>query len=367
MKAIRLHLLALLGGVCRPSCVDRLAAHGLPAAAEGRPRRRQHRVMSWCSTHTVGCCRGTSRLIAGCPRYSQPAPIWRSRHLPSFSITRDSVAKSTNERSSLTCAISTRRTRRTSSSPRPTKRWTSCSATGRSCLRRFRSCTCPFRRSTCDRQHRCRLTSSARRWHTTSSAPSNRRCGGIRRADRIFIVTGASPWDMEWEARVREQAAGFPSQLSIEFMTGLPAAVLQRQLRDLPADSIVFTLGFFRDGGGREFTPREASQLIAAASSVPVYGPFSTFMGTGIVGGRMASYDAIGRLAAETAIKLLDGTSPDSLRLPAAMPTPLQVDWRQLRALGHFPASGTGRCDRAFQGAHALGDVPSTGAHRRAS
>ena len=156
-------------------------------------------------------------------------------------------------------------------------------------------------------------------------------------AKRLVVVTGTSPWDVEWEARIRDHAAGFPSQLSVEFMTGLPAAVLQRQLRELPADSIVFTLGFFRDGGGREFTPREASQLIAAASSVPVYGPFSTFMGTGIVGGRMASYDAIGRLAAETAIELLDGTSPASLRLPAAMPTPLQVDWRQLRRWGISP------------------------------
>ncbi len=156
-------------------------------------------------------------------------------------------------------------------------------------------------------------------------------------AKRLVVVTGTSPWDMEWEARIRDHAAGFPSQLSVEFMTGLPAAVLQRQLRELPADSIVFTLGFFRDGGGREFTPREASQLIAAASSVPVYGPFSTFMGTGIVGGRMASYDAIGRLAAETAIKLLDGAVPASLRLPAAMPTPLNVDWRQLQRWGISP------------------------------
>ena len=156
-------------------------------------------------------------------------------------------------------------------------------------------------------------------------------------ADRLVVVTGASPWDKEWEASMRAHAAGFPKQLSVEFMAGLPATELQRRLRELPADSIVFTPGFFRDGSGREFTPREASQLIAAASSVPVYGPFSTFMGTGIVGGRMASYDAIGRLAAETAIELLDGASPASLTPPAAMPTPLHVDWRQLQRWGISP------------------------------
>ena len=156
-------------------------------------------------------------------------------------------------------------------------------------------------------------------------------------ADRLVIVTGAGPWDLVWEARLRAQSAGLPQGLVIDFLTGLPVVGLQRRLRDLPADSIVFTPGFFRDGSGREFVPREAVQLIATSSSVPVYGPFSTLIGTGIVGGRMASYDAMGRLGAQTVIALLDGASPVSLKLPAAMPAPLQVDWRQLQRWGISP------------------------------
>jgi C4-dicarboxylate-specific signal transduction histidine kinase len=99
----------------------------------------------------------------------------------------------------------------------------------------------------------------------------------------------------------------------------------------------VFTPGFFRDGSGRQYSPREAAALIAAAAPVPVYGPFSTFIGTGIVGGRMASYAAMGRLGAETAIELLDGAAAKSLVLPAAMPTPMNIDWRQLRRWGISP------------------------------
>jgi C4-dicarboxylate-specific signal transduction histidine kinase len=150
-------------------------------------------------------------------------------------------------------------------------------------------------------------------------------------ASRLVVVTGASPWDLEWEAQLRAQAAGLPQRLAVDFLAGLPADRLRQRLRELPADSIVFTPGFFRDGSGREFTPREATELIAAASAVPVYGLFSTQIGTGIVGGHMATYDAIGRLGAETAIALLDGASPVSLALPATMPTPLHVDWRQLQ------------------------------------
>lgn len=156
-------------------------------------------------------------------------------------------------------------------------------------------------------------------------------------ADRLVIVTGAGPWDLVWEARLRDQSAGLPPGLSVDFLTGLPVAELQRRLRDLPAGSIVFTPGFFRDGSGREFVPRDATQLIAAASAAPVYGPFSTLIGTGIVGGRITSYDSMGRVGAQTAIALLDGASPASLHLAAAMPAPLHLDWRQLQRWGISP------------------------------
>ena len=299
VRASRFPVFAVLGDVSRFLSAPAWLILVLPADAEpaqpgGDTAQRPGALFLWPAA--AGEHR---RLTAAWPRYSRPALISRSQFPPSFSTTHDSAARPTNVRSLPTCARSTQHTRRKSSSPRPTKRWTSCFATGPSCLRRFRSCTCPFRRSTCNRYHRCRPTWLARRSRTTLSAPSNRRLRWHPAAGRLVVVTGASPWDQEWEARLRAQAAGLPQ--AARRSTSWPACQppnCSRRLRDLPADTIVFTPGFFRDGSGREFTPREASQLIAAASSVPVYGLFSTFIGTGIVGGRMASYDAIGRLAA---------------------------------------------------------------------
>jgi PAS domain-containing protein len=70
---------------------------------------------------------------------------------------------------------------------------------------------------------------------------------------------------------------------------------------------------------------------MAAASSAPVYAPFSTFIGSGVVGGRMPSYATMGREGAKAVNALLDGVPPDKLSLPAAIPAELQVDWRQVR------------------------------------
>ena len=153
-------------------------------------------------------------------------------------------------------------------------------------------------------------------------------------ARRLVVVTGTSAWDREWEARLRSEAAAFADRLSLEFLAGLPTDALLKQLRALGSDVIAFSPGYFSDGDGRLFTPREAAVLIAGASRAPVYGPFSTFLGTGIVGGKMADYTSIGRQGGQAVLELLGGAAAASLTLPKAMPEPLQIDWRQARRWG---------------------------------
>jgi len=156
-------------------------------------------------------------------------------------------------------------------------------------------------------------------------------------ARRLVVVTDAGPWGRQWELRLRALSTDFAGRLAVEFLVGLPLDELQRRLRDLPADAIVYTPGFFVDGSGRTFLPRDSVVLVAASSAAPVYGSFSTSVGTGIVGGRATGFDAIGRRGAEIVLALLEGAAPASLALPAAMPTALHVDWRQLRRWGIDP------------------------------
>jgi signal transduction histidine kinase len=171
----------------------------------------------------------------------------------------------------------------------------------------------------------------ARRWHP--------------RARHLYVVTGTSSWDTDWEARLRDEATRLAPGLEVEFLAGLPVEQLRRRLRELPEDSIVYTPGFFRAGDGERFEPREAVRLTAEASTVPVYGAFASAVGTGAVGGRVVNYETVGRIAADTALAVLAGGDPASLTPPAVVPTPLQVDWRQLRrwriADGDIPADAT--------------------------
>ena len=162
----------------------------------------------------------------------------------------------------------------------------------------------------------------ALRWHPDTS--------------RLVIVTGSSSWDEDREAELRSRLQDLPSGLAIEFMSGLASGELQRRLRSLQPGTVVFTPGYFADGAGRESSPRESIQMMAAASPVPVYVTFSTALGTGAVGGRMATFESVGRLGGKTAIELLEGKDPTSVTPPAAMPVKLYADWRQLQRW-HIP------------------------------
>ncbi len=161
-------------------------------------------------------------------------------------------------------------------------------------------------------------------------------------ATRLVLVTGANAKDRFSEARSRREFGRFEPRVKLEFLAGLPTSDLQQRLHSLGRESVVFTPGFFEDGAGRRYLPREAAELVAAASPAPVYAPFDTFIGTGIVGGRMPSYAAIGTRGGAIVNALLGGAAPASLQPPSLAETRPNVDWRQARRFGipesAFPA-----------------------------
>jgi C4-dicarboxylate-specific signal transduction histidine kinase/ABC-type uncharacterized transport system substrate-binding protein len=148
-------------------------------------------------------------------------------------------------------------------------------------------------------------------------------------AKRLIVVTGVSVLDRRWETQVHADLAGLEVRPAVEFLAGMSTDAVVKRLRELGDGDVVFTPGYFRDGAGRAFAPRESAGLMAAASGAPVYGPFSTFIGTGVVGGRMPTYVDMGRQAATAVNAVLGGASPATLRMPANIPAVVQIDWRQ--------------------------------------
>lgn len=153
-------------------------------------------------------------------------------------------------------------------------------------------------------------------------------------ARRLVVVTGAALQDQAIEARARRDIPAVVGPVKTEYWSGLALPLLLSRLATLRSDAVVFTPGFWQDGDGKAFNPRAAAALIARASSAPVYGPYDTFIGTGIVGGRMPSFEQMGRQAGNTVRAILAGAAPGALHLPNASQTTLHIDWRQAQRWG---------------------------------
>jgi signal transduction histidine kinase len=154
------------------------------------------------------------------------------------------------------------------------------------------------------------------------------------KAQRLVIITGASTRDRAQEARLRREVPGIAGRVAVDFWPALGMATLQSRLSALPADTVVFTTGLFQDGDGELFSPRETAVLIAHASTAPVYGPYETFLGTGVVGGRVPSFEEIGAQTGRILQKLFTGTAPTALNLPSSTSKALHIDWRQAQRWG---------------------------------
>jgi hypothetical protein len=144
---------------------------------------------------------------------------------------------------------------------------------------------------------------------------------------QVVVVTGASDFDQRWDAVAREQLAPYADHLQMTHLSGLPLPgsvliwvlghyplpLLLDELAQLPSSAIVIYLTIFEDGAGETFVPRDLAAALSDAAGAPVYGVYDTYVGRGIVGGYVESFEAIGREAARIGLRILAGDPPESL------------------------------------------------------
>lgn len=151
----------------------------------------------------------------------------------------------------------------------------------------------------------------------------------------VTVTGNSTAFDRESEREMRMATQQLATAgIEVEHLERLPTADVLQRLKSLGPNTVVYTPGYFSDGDGRYFSPRESAQLMAEAAAAPLYGPFSTFIGTGAVGGIMPSYSAMAQQGAEIVNELLDGVAPAAVTLASQTPAVMQVDWRQAQRWG---------------------------------
>jgi len=151
---------------------------------------------------------------------------------------------------------------------------------------------------------------------------------------RVVLVAGTAPNDAYSEQVFRRGLRLYAGKIELIDLTKLSMEETLSRVGSLGPDTLVFYSSIFRDGAGKTFTPREALSLVAQSATVPVFSLYESYLGFGIVGGRLASFEEQGREAAVQALRILKGESPASIPFGAEQAYVSAYDWRELKRWG---------------------------------
>jgi PAS domain S-box-containing protein len=150
----------------------------------------------------------------------------------------------------------------------------------------------------------------------------------------VAVITGAAELDRSWEKEAKAKFGALSTQVSFNFLAGLPLATVLQRVASLPPHSIIIYLSMFEDGSGQKLVPRDIAHQIASAANSPTYGVYDTYVGKGIVGGFMDTFDAVGRATGTLVLEALSNTQSSGNPVREAETHKFVVDWGQMGRWG---------------------------------
>jgi PAS domain S-box-containing protein len=147
---------------------------------------------------------------------------------------------------------------------------------------------------------------------------------------RVVVVAGNASIDRGLLALAQKEFRPYESRVAFTYLTDLSPEEMRRRLAVLPDRTVVIFLAYSVDPTGKNYFSGDVISLLASSSTAPIYGQAQTFLGFGIVGGQLLSYEALGLSAAQLGLRILRGENPQSIA-PQTLPNVPMFDWRQLR------------------------------------
>ena len=161
---------------------------------------------------------------------------------------------------------------------------------------------------------------------------------------RIAIV--GDRWEKQTAFRqLQKEIPATSAALEIIDLVGLPMRELKKRVAVLPERTAIAYTSIFSDGEGISYPPVDALRLVAEVANRPIVVAAETFLGGGAVGGYVLTPTAVGKGAADLALRILraylgwvelgilnfaelsECSGIDSME--ASMPKPCSVDLRE--------------------------------------
>ena len=121
-----------------------------------------------------------------------------------------------------------------------------------------------------------------------------------------------------------------PKKIEAEFRVYPHVDALLDDIKTLPPDAALYTIGNMRTRDGKGISSQRAAELMSSTAAVPLFTSWDFLVGHGAVGGSVISGVEQGRLAAEIAVQVLHGVRAGSIPVRRGAGKAPMFDYRQL-------------------------------------
>ena len=150
----------------------------------------------------------------------------------------------------------------------------------------------------------------------------------------VAIIVGSSGLEKYWLDQLHNELDPYAEKVDLRFLANLPMNELLQRIADLPPHSVIVNTFFFQDAGGQFLLPEEVLDLIARTAHAPIYGIYSSYIGHGVVGGRMTNPEITAKKLADLAVPVLNGENARNIPIVRDDSVRDTVDGRELRHWG---------------------------------
>ena len=150
----------------------------------------------------------------------------------------------------------------------------------------------------------------------------------------IMVVNGASPNEVFWQGELERELAPFSGRVALRWTNRLSFEELLKEAANLPPHSAIFWHLMSVDAAGVAHEASSALSRLSSAANAPIFSYLDAFFGGAIVGGSMHSIAEGMAVAAEAAIRILNGEKAGDIKVAPTRFTLPRLDWRQMQRWG---------------------------------
>ena len=148
---------------------------------------------------------------------------------------------------------------------------------------------------------------------------------------QVFMVMGSGPIAKLWRQELEKRFKDFHDRVTFVWSDDMSLAEILHRCASLPEHSAIFYFAFLADATGMAYSDERVLAELHATANAPLFAAHSVYLGAGVVGGTMMPIEDLARDTADAAVRILNGASPSSIRVPPRSPGQPIFDWRELQ------------------------------------